>query len=138
VEIDHGAPAGTIVQAVAAGTVTALTRTANGTTLVITSTGSGERIEYAHIAHLGRSARLGAVLPQGRALGRCELGVSVTYEGAAAAAQLGRAPAPRLAPLAAADRPHFGEIIAPVLERLRNLSGHEPQGLASRSLSAIP
>ena len=49
-----------------------------------------------------------------------------------------RVPAPRLAALPAADRPRFGEAVAPVLERLRELAIHAADPLAVRSYGAIP
>ncbi len=153
VTVEHTVPPASVVQAVATGTVTSLTHTATGNTLVLTTVGTNERVEYAQLTRVARGLRLGAAVSQGNVLGRCDGGLTITYEGTPAAVQLGHAKSPRLPALSAADRPHFGESIAPVLERMRAVALNEQQGpqgplaaqglqglqgLAARSLSAIP
>ena len=130
-----------VVRAVADGTVTGLTRGPQGTALTL-EVGSGEHVIYTRLARPSRLVTLGSVVEQGRALGRADQGVTLTYEGAAAAVARAwdeaHVPSPRLAPLAAAERPRFGESIAPTLERLRGIAVRASDPLASRALGAIP
>ena len=139
--IDWAAPRDSVVRAVADGTVTGLTRCPAGTTLTL-EVGSGEHVIYTRLTRPSRLVALGAFVEQGRALGRADQGVTITYEGAAApvarAYDESRVPLPRLPALAASDRPYFGESIAPVLERLRGIAVRASDPLASRALGAIP
>lgn len=137
--VEHGAPTGTgaaIACAVAAGTVIGLTRAPAGATLTVQGD-EGERITYTRITRLVRGMALGQKLTHGAAIGRADGGLSLTYEGEAAARE-GRALAPRRTALTVTERPRFGEQIAPVLEKLRNLALKPTDPLAVRALSAIP
>ncbi len=136
VVVEQPTAAGAMAWAVAAGTITALARTANGGTLTL-EVARGERVQYARLGKLARGIALGVEVPQGRALARVEGMLTVTYEGKPELHD-GRSVPPRLAALSVAERPRFGETIAPLLERLRTLALRERDPLAARGLSAIP
>ncbi|MEO6950507.1 MAG: hypothetical protein ABI321_01735 [Polyangia bacterium] len=139
--VDWTAPRDSVVRAVAEGTVTGLTRGPAGTTLTL-EVASGEHVIYSRLARPSRLVTLGSAVEQGHALGRTDQGVTLTYEGAAApiarAWEEARIPSPRLPALPATERPRFGESIAPVLERLREIAVRASDPLASRALGAIP
>jgi hypothetical protein len=136
--IDYGAPTGgglAMACAIAAGTVTAITRAPTGTSVTVLS--GAEHHTYAHLGRLARGLQLGQRIEQGQALGRADSGLLLTVDGEAAA-RSGHLLAPRALALPSAERPRFGEAIAPLLERLRGLALRPSDPLASRGLSAIP
>jgi hypothetical protein len=136
--LDYGAATGgglVMACAIAAGTVTGITRAPTGTSVTVLS--GAEHHTYAHLGRLARGLQLGQKVEQGQALGRAENGLLLTVDGEAAA-RSGHLLAARAAPLAAAERPRFGELIAPLLERLRGLALRPSDPLAQRGLSAIP
>jgi hypothetical protein len=136
VATEYAAPTGSgaaVVCALAAGTVTGITRAPAGATVTVLT--DGEHHTYTHLTRLARGLQLGQKVAPGQSLGRADSAVLVTQEGERA--KNGR-PAPRQAALTAAERPRFGEAIAPVLERLRDLALRPSDPLASRGLSAIP
>ena len=133
VNIDYSGPNNTTVQAVAAGVITAMTRGPAGSNMTLLVAGTSEHVQYARVSRLARGLKMGSSVAQGATLGRADAGVTLTYEGIGAAAQLGRAPSPRGAALALAERPHFGETIAPILERLRMLALRSSSVAAGRT-----
>ena len=137
--VEHGAPTGSgaaVACAVTEGTVIGLTRAPAGATLSI-QTDEGERVTYTRLTRLVRGIALGLRLAHGAAIGRADGGLGLSFDGEAAARE-GRALAPRRGALTAAERPRFGEEIAPILERLRALALKPADPLAVRALSAIP
>jgi hypothetical protein len=136
--VEYGAPTGNgLMMACArtAGTVTGITRAPAGATVSLLV--GAEHHTYAHLTRLARGLQLGQAIEQGQALGRADGGLLLTVDGESAVRE-GHALAPRGAGLAAAERPRFGEAIAPVLERLRALALRPGDPLASGGLSAIP
>ncbi len=138
-QLDYPAPTGggqAMACAIAAGTVTGITRAATGVTLTV-KVGDTEHHTYAHLGRLARGLGLGSKVEQGQALGRADNGLSLGLDGDAAV-RGAHTLAPRMPALSAAERPRFGEAIAPQLERLRALALRNADPLASRGLSAIP
>jgi hypothetical protein len=117
------------------GTITVMSRTPAGTTLTIQA--EGGRFTYANLARLAPGLHTGQRVLRGQALGRVEIVLGVTCEGATGLCDC-HTLAPRLSSLTQAERPRFGELIAPLIERLRQLSVRSYDPLAARSLSAMP
>jgi hypothetical protein len=134
--LDYAAPTGglAVACAIAAGTVTGIARAPSGASVTILA--GAEHHTYAHLGRLARGLQLGEKIEQGQALGRADNGLVLTVDGEAAAR--GGHLAARAAALPAVERPRFGELIAPLLERLRALALRPSDPLAARGMSAIP
>lgn len=139
--VEHACGKDSVIHAVASGTVTAITRGKDGASVTL-EVADGERVVYSHVLRPSRLVSLGDEVEQGRALGRTDGSVTLEYDGEAAriarAYEESHVPAPRIALLPGADRPRFGEAVAPILERLRELAIHAADPLAMRSYGAIP
>jgi len=137
VAVDYVTPPGSVVTAIADGTITGLSRGPGGATVTL-ELGPNEQVIYSRVTRLSRAVSIGAVLDQGQSLGRVDAGLTLTYAASAAHFAVGQSNVPRLQALSAQERPRFGEQIAPVLARLRGLALRASDPLAARALSAIP
>jgi hypothetical protein len=138
IAVDIAVPTGAapaVAVAPADAMLATLSRTPSGTTLVLKT--EGGRLTYANLSRLASGLRMGQHVQRGQALGRVELVLGVTCEGLVGICD-GHTQAPRLASLTATERPRFGEVIAPLIERLHELARRPNDPLAARSLSAMP
>jgi hypothetical protein len=136
--VDIAVPAGgspAVAVAPTEGTLVTFSRTPSGTTLVMQS--DGGRVTYANLSRLAPGLRMGQHVQRGQALGRVEVVLGVTCEGLVGLCD-GHTQAPRVSSLSATERPRFGEVIAPLIERLRELAIRPHDPLAGRALSAMP